>query len=235
MPRLTDDDDLLAAEFALGLLEPDEAEAVQRRARADAPLSLRIAWWRDQLAPLAREAEATPPADLWARIAAQLPGNDNDVSRAITLARRWRAAAVGAMTVAAALLVFIGTRPGPVQIPVPRPAVPSAPLVATLAGDKNAAVVTVAYDSTTGRMTIAPNALDAGRGDAELWIIPEDGKARSLGVIDARHARGQVIAADHRGFVHEGATFAISLEPKGGSPTGQATGPIVVTGKIIRT
>ena len=31
------------------------------------------------------------------------------------------------------------------------------------------------------------------------------------------------------------ATYAVSLEPEGGSPTGAPTGPIVYTGKLIET
>ena len=221
---MTDDDDILAAEFALGLLDEAEGEAVRLRAQADAALSLRIAWWRDQLAPLVREAEVPPPAALWLRIAAQLPANDN----ASAVMRRWRALAVSATGIAAALALFIGTRP-------PVPVTPQAvPLVATLTGDKTPAIVAVSYDAASGQMTVTPTALDAGTGDAELWIIPEDGKARSLGVIDAHAPRGRAVSMDRRAFVHAGATFAISLEAKGGSPTGQAQGPIVATGKIIR-
>ncbi|MDB5713216.1 MAG: hypothetical protein JWO15_613, partial [Sphingomonadales bacterium] len=74
---MTDDDDILAAEFALGLLDAQQSEAVLRRAQADAVLSLRVAWWRDQLVPLVAEVEVTPPEGLWPRIAAQLPVNDN--------------------------------------------------------------------------------------------------------------------------------------------------------------
>ena len=222
---MTDDDDILAAEFAFGLLSEADAEAVRARAISDSVLSLRIVWWRDQMAPLIDEIAAAPPAGLWPKIASQLSVNDN----APTLLRRWRAAAVAAMAVAAALLVVVGLRPGPAPLPTP-----SAPLVATLSGPKNSAIVTVSYDAASGQMTVSPAHLDAGAGDAELWIIPEDGKARSLGVINANAPAGRAVAADRRAFVHAGATFAISLESKGGSPTGSATGPIVVTGKIIR-
>jgi anti-sigma-K factor RskA len=31
------------------------------------------------------------------------------------------------------------------------------------------------------------------------------------------------------------ATYAISLEPEGGSPTGAPTGPVLYTGKLIQT
>jgi anti-sigma-K factor RskA len=33
-----------------------------------------------------------------------------------------------------------------------------------------------------------------------------------------------------RGNIKEGTTFAISVEPFGGSPTGQATGPVIAVG-----
>jgi anti-sigma-K factor RskA len=35
------------------------------------------------------------------------------------------------------------------------------------------------------------------------------------------------------GGVSEGAVLAVSLEPHGGSPTGQPTGPVVYSGKLI--
>jgi anti-sigma-K factor RskA len=223
---VTDEDDILAAEFALGLLDPAASEAVQLRVRSDAVLSLRIAWWRDQLVPLVAEAEVTPPDRLWAKIASQLPVNDN-LPR---LMKRWRALALGATGIAATLAVFIGARQ-PIPVPVmPQPA----PMVATLSGKTNPAIVTVSYDATSGQMTIAPSSLAAGAGDAELWIIPEDGKPRSMGVIDISAPQGHAVAMERRTFVHPGATFAISLEPKGGSPTGSPTGSVIATGKIIR-
>lgn len=223
---MTDDDDILAAEFALGLLDPAESEAVLRRVRSDAVLSLRVAWWRDQLAPLVDEAEVAPPAHLWARIAGHLPVNDNRVD----LVKRWRALALGATGIAAALALYIGARqPAPVPLPVQ-----PAPMVATLSGDKNPAIVTVSYDATSGRMMVAPNALSAGTGDAELWIISEDGKPRSMGVIDVHRPQGHMVPMERRSFVHPGATFAISMEPKGGSPTDGPTGSVIASGKIVR-
>ncbi len=228
MPCVTDDDDLLAAEFALGLLEPDEAEAVQRRARTDAPLSLRIAWWRDQLSPLVREAEVAPPAATWDRIAARLPVNDNPASGSF-----WKWATGGMGAVAAALLGVILLNPAPAPTPGPVPAT-APPLVASLGGERGMAV-TVAYDGASGRMLVTPVALDPGKGDAELWIIPVGQTVPvSMGVIDAKTAASHHLDPAHAALVAPGATFAISQEAKGGSPTGKAQGPIVASGKIIR-
>ena len=221
---MTDDDDILAAEYALGLLDQTEAASVEARARIDGPLSLRIAWWRDQLAPLAGEVATPAPAGVWRKIEAQLPGNDNSA----TLMQRWRAAAVAAMSVAAALMLYIGTRPAPVVI------TPAAPMIAALSGDKGM-VVAVSYDATSGRILVAPTLLDPGKGDAELWVIPEGAKPVSMGLVNAKLAEGHVVPAATRQQIAPGATFAITQEVKGGSPTGQPAGPIVASGKIIRT
>jgi anti-sigma-K factor RskA len=223
---VTEDDDILAAEYALGLLDEAEALAVQARARTDGPLSLRIAWWRDQLAPLAGEVATPAPAGVWKKIEAQLPGNDNSA----TLMQRWRAAAVAAMSVAAALVLFITMRPLPV--PIVLPPVP-APMMAALSGDKD--VVAVSYDATSGKLMIAPTTLDPGKGDAELWVIPEGGKPHSLGVVNAKLAEPHLVPEADRAYILPGATLAITQEVKGGSVTGQPAGPIVAAGKIIRT
>jgi anti-sigma-K factor RskA len=221
---MTDDDDLLAAEFALGLLDDAEAQAVQSRARTDATLSLRIAWWRDQLAPLAGEAETTPPDHVWGRINGAIPGNDNPDTT-----RPWKWATGGMGLVAAGLLAMVVTR-----VPTPPPIAPSAPMVAALAGEKGA-VVAASYDAASGKLVIAPTVLDPGKGDAELWIIPEGGKPVSLGVINAKVTETHNVPAERRALMQPGATFAITQEAKGGSPTGEAQGPIVASGKIIRT
>ncbi|MFM9978244.1 MAG: anti-sigma factor domain-containing protein [Sphingomonadaceae bacterium] len=224
-----DDDDLLAAEFALGLLDPVEAESVQVRARTDAPLSLRIAWWRDQLAPLAGELETTPPRDLWPTIAARLPGNDNADAKALG---RWRAAAIGATGLAAALLLALTLRPGPSPAPVPVPQAP--PMIAAIAGE-NGTVVAVSYDVRSANLLVAPTVLDPGTGDAELWIIPEGGAPRSLGVVAAKQTAVRTVPQDLRPLIAAGATFAISREARGGSVTGAPLGPVIASGKIVRT
>ena len=41
--------------------------------------------------------------------------------------------------------------------------------------------------------------------------------------------------AAYKPDVIKDATFAVSLEPEGGSPTGAPTGPVVFAGKLIPT
>jgi anti-sigma-K factor RskA len=226
MPAVTDEDDILAAEFALGLLDPPEAEAVQMRARTDAPLSLRIAWWRDQLAPLSREAEVSPPTGVWPRIEARLGANDNPKNAA----RPWQWATAGMGAVAAVLLAVVVLRPAPLPV---TPAGPP-PMVASIMGERGTAVA-VSIDDSRGTMRITPVLLDAGKGDAELWVIPVGETVPvSMGVVDARNVSVHEVGK-RLPLLAPGATFAISIEAKGGSPTGKAQGPIVATGKIFRS
>lgn len=228
---MTEDDDILAAEYALGLLSPDEAAAVEARLKVDAPLSLRVAWWRDQLSPLAEEAGSEPSPDVWRGIQTRLGVNDNAPDRA----RPWKWATGGMGAVAAALLAVVALRPGPAPLPIPVPAVVTAPpMVASLSGERGMAV-TVAFESSSGRMLVTPVVLDAGKGDAELWIIPVGASVPvSLGVIDAKTPGSHNVGAAHAALLLPGATFAISQETKGGSSTGQPQGPVIGTGKIIR-
>ncbi len=58
-------------------------------------------------------------------------------------------------------------------------------------------------------------------------------KASSLGVIPAGRPRVMTPLPEHARALVAGATLAISVEPIGGSPTGQATGPVILTGKLV--
>ncbi|HEX2215924.1 MAG TPA: anti-sigma factor [Xanthobacteraceae bacterium] len=69
----------------------------------------------------------------------------------------------------------------------------------------------------------------------ELWIVtPREPRPRSLGLIEPDGFTVRRGLADYDAPTLHNATFGISLEPAGGSPTGQPTGPII-HGKLIQT
>ena len=227
----SDGDDLLAGELVLGLLDGFERSSAEARADAEPDFAILVEAWRTGLAPLLTRSPETPPEHVWESIRSQLAANDDAPPSAAEAAlRRWRMFAVTASAVAASLALILVTR-APVEPPMAAPA-PAAPmLVATLQGDASPAIVTISV-SGGGQLLVTPVRLPTDGRVPELWIIPDDGKPRSLGLIQASAPSAVRVAPAHRAHVHRGATFAISQEPRGGSPTGAPTGPVVASGKI---
>jgi len=99
--------------------------------------------------------------------------------------------------------------------------------------DSPAFVASINLDSR--ELTVRPLAAPPQAGKSyELWIIePKLGPPRSLGVIDAATVtRNPRLAAFDRAVV-EDATYAVTVEPEGGSPDGKPSGPPVFVGKLI--
>ena len=223
---MNDDDDILSAEIALGLLDGAENDAARRRIAADPALATRVDWWRDRFEALADD-RVEPGVSLWHRIEARLPRNDNSVAQV----RRWQAAAFAATLVAVVLGASLALRPGPAPVGPTLSTAATPLLLASLTGEGHV-VATIAYDRAAARLTVVPAGIDTHEHDAELWIIPAGGIARSLGTIDAAHSITTAARADARGLIGTGATFAITLEQRGGSPTGKAQGPVIASGII---
>jgi anti-sigma-K factor RskA len=110
------------------------------------------------------------------------------------------------------------------------------PLLATLTGLKTNQPNFVAAISTDGRsLTIVPaSLLTTDKRSMELWLIPEGGKPASLGLIAAGQPVQLNVPPNLLPLVGSGATLAVSLEPPGGSPTGQPTGEVIAHGNLSR-
>ena len=233
------EDDLLAAELALGLLDADERADAEARLVGDADFAASHRRWADQATTLV-DADETLPPDIWSAILARLPANDDRPVASARL-RRWQFATAASLALAIGLgaVALSPISPQPAQPPSrPVPASPpaaTAPLVAVLAGETDDAIVAVSFESVTRRLTVAPARLALGRKVAELWVIPAGQSPRSVGVIDPASPRSLLASTTVSAVLIAGATLAISVEPIGGSPTGQPTGPVILTGKITTT
>jgi len=63
-------------------------------------------------------------------------------------------------------------------------------------------------------------------------VIPAGGKPRSLGIMGSRKQMHMRLADELATLLQQGATIAVSIEPRGGSPTGKPTGPVVASGAL---
>ena len=238
-PMTPEERDLLAAEHALGLLSGDEAAEAAALLRDDAGFREAAARWAGRLAPLADDAvDKAPPARvreaLEARLGPPLPVAANDNSEA--LRRRltlWRAWAGAATALAASLALVLVTRPN-----APAEVLPGQPMVATMAAAGSEAKIVATWDPTSRSLIVAAAAAPAAPAHHghELWMIPAaGGKPHPMGMMPVGKPMHARLPADVAQALAEGVTLAVSIEPEGGSPTGLPTGPVIASGRLIRT
>lgn len=234
---MTDDEDIdgLAGEYVIGTLNASERASVAARRAREPDLNAAIIDWERRLAPLTETAApVAPPTSLFAKIGARIDGDDTSGSGTIIDLRRrvriWRAAALAASALAAALVVTVGVREFQ-----PRPKQQN--LVAVLQKDAASPAFLVTVNVENRLMTVRPVAAKHEPGKSyELWLVQDSlGAPKSLGVIDDPHAMVRPTLAGYNPEVIKSATFAVSLEPEGGSLTGAPTGPVVFAGKLIPT
>ncbi len=228
-------DETLAMDFALGALDRADRRAADLRLRSDPAFRALVDDWTARLAPLDGEtADVAPPAEIWAAISAEITPASRPVTAPVAKQGLWQSLTlwrgVSFAGVAAALVAVaqVGTPPAP-----PVPGAPPQLLVAALAGADGKPLLSAAYDPLRGAVVLTPATQRQDEGkSAELWVIEGKNPPRSLGVIDIKDPNKHVITSDQLRGLESGATLAISIEPYGGSPTGQPTGPVVATGTL---
>lgn len=223
---MTDQEDIdaLAAEYVLGTLSPAERTAVNARRQRERDLDAAIEAWELRLAPL---AQATPPVEpspgLLASIEAKIAGSA-DAGTVVELQQRvarWRRVAIAASAVAACLVVAFGLRevtrtPQPVSY------------VGVFQKDDQSPAFLLTVDLETRVLSIRVVAAERPADKTyQLWIASEQsgGVPQSLGLIEDPTQITRATLASYDPLIVRRATFGVSLEPMGGSPTGRPTGP----------
>jgi len=201
-------------------------------------------------APLVLPEAPSPPAA--PEVVVPAVADNSNVIRLSAQARRWRNIATVATAIAAALVVMIAVgayqpdllpdslRPKPRAQVVeakapPASASPSAQYVAVLQKDGGSPAFILTVDGATRNFTVRRVGAQPEPGKSyELWIVSDKlQRPRSLGVIGGSDFTARPVLSAYAPEVVNQATYAVTVEPEGGSPTGVATGPIVFTGKLI--
>jgi anti-sigma-K factor RskA len=207
--------DRLAAEYALGTSSPRVRRRLTALARRNRTIATALSAWERRIAVLADAVPPVmPPPRVWQQIVTRLglqpDGPPTPSARWWQRLGFWRALAT--------------------QESAP------APLVVVLAGaDSKAALIATATRGEryltlklVGNVTPAPGRV------FELWALPQAGAPKALGVIPP----GGVVRVPLTNPVDETLsnipTLAVSLEPPGGSTTGQPTGPVLYSGAVER-
>ena len=222
-----EEDKILVAEFALGLLDAAEHETVARRIATEQPLRRELALWRSRLSSLDREfAETQPPAAVLDRIERRLFATSAPVSAWAGFWNNlglWRGLAAAGLAIA---IIAVGY-----NVLVPRAPLTGQELVAALEQEGSGVKLVAFYDEASGTVRLAALGGEAvPNKDFELWAIKGSSAPVSMGVIKVDARNSVEVSAQLKAGFGAGTILAVTLEPKGGSPTGLPTGPIVAKG-----
>jgi len=227
--------ELRYAEYVLGVLDALARAEVEREIASSDAAAGAVEFWRRRLLPLAAEIESRePPAQVWLRIRTTLqldapahwqprPARAG-VRESLRFWQRLTLATSVLAAVCVVALVLIVRRPAP-TLPY---------MASTLAQTDGRIGWTATMDIEKARLIIVPAApptLATGRAP-ELWLIPKGAKPIPLGMISAGRPVTLILAPTLQDRVGPTAVLAVSVEPPGGSPTGQPTGPVIATGAV---
>ena len=218
-----EDIDALAAEYVLGTLSSSERTTVSARRQRERDLDAAIEAWEMRLVPLVETIPPVTPSPgllsgIEARIARAADSTVIDLQRRVV---RWRRLAVAASAVAVCMAVAFGLRefmraPQPVSY------------VGVFQKDDASPAFLLTVDLETRVLSIRVVAAERPTDKTyQLWIASEQsgGVPQSLGLIEDPTQVTRAVLTSYDPAIVQRATFGVSLEPMGGSPTGRPTGP----------
>jgi anti-sigma-K factor RskA len=199
------------------------------------------------------KAPAEPAVPAASARAAPVTDAESEVVHLRRRVTRWQAATgiIGALAACFAALVLVretnpdllpaALRPKPKIVEVVRtqevPSARPAEFVAIFQKDDASPAFLLTFDLDKRMLTVRRVGAEPQAGKSyELWLVSDKYPApRSLGVVGTGSYTVKQPNAEYDPVIINRATYAISLEPEGGSPTGAPTGPVLYHGRLLRT
>lgn len=233
-----------AAELALGLLSNADRAEAERELLRDPAFRASYELWT---AKADQWLEAVPPADeltdLWSSIEAKIDGVDDEtfaatqsspVSRGPVAV--WAIAATLSAVLAGVTAIYFYQREATARLDNASLARKLAQAegerqIAQITGDASRVLVSALYDPASGTIAVKLDLPVEPSLVPELWVIPSDGKPRSLGTFDSANAQLSVDRAI-RPYLADGATLAVTMEPADEAKHDAPTGPVLGTTQL---
>jgi anti-sigma-K factor RskA len=219
---------LLAGEYVLGLLRGAARRRFERLMMESRTLAGEVSAWEGRFAQWALKlAPIAPPGYLeWrlmGRVRAESRGRGERVRNVF-----WRTWAVAATVVLA--IVVVSQRLTP-------PAEVKAAEFALMSDTKGNPLWLISVHPEANRVdmkAVTHNPPPAGKS-YELWMIPDGGKPVPMGLMNEDGQASETVSSELLARLAGAKALAISLEPQGGSPTGQPTGPVLWVAPLVTT
>lgn len=225
--------DMLAVEYVLGTLKTSTRNRYEQLLQQRPDWLQAQNWWQAHIHLLADTIPAKkPPKKVWQNIEQRLfnkPSPNNNWWRNAWL----RNTAFLSTALAASFATFL-------VLQSPKEAVTYEPsAVAMLANEKAQSGWHLSLTkNTAGEVSIRADSLASleskPNNSFELWILPSDkGKPISLGLLPQQGKKLVKVPTQLVALLNTSG-LAVSLEPVGGSPTGQPTGAVLYQGKLVQ-
>ena len=227
--------DILSAEYVLGSLKGAARIRFEQLIKQRTDWAKALNWWQTHLHLLAETVPAVKPRkQVWQQIEKRLwnkttPSNASNWLRILS----WRNTALLSTSLAFVFATFLALQ-APNKASISEPTA-----VAMLANDKaQAGWLLSLANNTSGNAEIRANSLASlqtkNQNAYELWLLPTDkSKPISLGLLPQKGNKVLIVPANLVAMLAESG-LAVSLEPIGGSPTGQPTGAVLYQGKLVK-
>jgi len=210
----------LAADYAIGLMPPTACRRFEQLLLEDVELRAELAQWQDSLMSLTEPlAEQPVPDRVWRGVTARI----DPQTPQLTLRQpiwSWLRVTIALCSLVAAVTLGVIYNHDEVRYG------------ATLrSADAQSWMSIEAHENYLKIKMLALAKVEKERS-LEMWVIPLDGKPVSLGVIPPGGDGEIKLGSAQKALIGESITLAVSLEPEGGSPTGQPTGPVLYQGVL---
>jgi len=225
------DDDTLAAEYVLGVLDLKDRQEVERRLQSEQDFASLVQGWENRFADLNDDIDAVEPPDhVKQAIGNQLfSSTENSIDPPNSFFWQTMGFWKGLSFIAVLLAVLFGylafNKPGPQEDGVS--------YIASLSSKDNDHSYVTLFNEQTGEFIVRHiSGTPPADKDLELWLIVEGEKPVSIGLVGYEDNKKPTIPQQYIQEFGKGILLAITVEPKGGSPEGVATGPIVAAGQL---
>ncbi|OPA96396.1 anti-sigma factor [Pseudomonas fluorescens] len=211
----------LAADYAIGLMPATARKRFEHLLLDDAALRTELGHWQDALASLTGTLPERPvPDHVWAGIKARIEPQVLHVPAKKPFWMNFRLLAAACAVVLALFVGVLYQRDNTAQY--------NATLVNA---SQQPALRIQAFADYLQVEPLTTVVLEPTRA-MELWAVPAGGKPISLGLMPDS-GKGRIpLSKEQQALLTAPLTLAVSLEPRGGSPTGQPTGPVLYQGAL---
>lgn len=212
---------LAAGEYALGALDDDQKAHFEALLAVSHDLQNEVEVWREHLQLFNERLDTrTPPAIVWQRISAAIGSGPPPWWRSLVL---WRGASAG-LAVLTLTFGMLWLQPDQLEFPDE-----SAVFVVQDETRTPGWIISITAEGELVAQAVQPTQVGDDQ-TGELWLIA-DGTPISLGLLPEQGHHRLTPSPELRELLLH-ADLAVSIEPEGGAPEGQPTGPIIDHGRL---